>query len=212
MFSLSHLFKKQAVDSNRWIVLDVETTGLDTRKAQLLEIAAVSLHLDPVTQQLKIDVADSFEAVLKQDIVLDKENILLHGIGVGAQKAGEDPAKVLKAFEQWIGTSPLFGFHVIFDEAMIQKTFRQFLGRTLTNLWIDIEPLVSRTYPQIKYRYMDDWMRHMGIECAVRHQAAADTYATAEILMQIWPQLRRSAPGVQEVHDLAKRAAKLPRH
>jgi DNA polymerase-3 subunit epsilon len=205
------LFHKQPVDANRWVVLDVETTGLDTRKAVLLEIAAVTLHLDPETQKLKIDVTDSFEAVLKQDIGFNKENILLHGIGVGAQKTGEDPKRVLQEFEKWVGNSPLLGFHVVFDETMIQKTFREHLQRELPNIWIDIEPLVARTYPLVKARYMDDWMKHMGIECAVRHQAAADTFATAEILMKIWPKLRVSANKIEEIHQLALRVAKLPR-
>lgn len=204
-------FHKQPIDANRWVVLDVETTGLDTRKAVLLEIAAVTLHLDPETQKLKIDVTDSFEAVLKQDIGFNKENILLHGIGVGAQKTGEDPKRVLQEFEKWVGNSPLLGFHVVFDETMIQKTFREHLQRELPNIWIDIEPLVARTYPLVKARYMDDWMKHMGIECAVRHQAAADTFATAEILMKIWPKLRVSANKIEEIHQLALRVAKLPR-
>lgn len=211
MLWLKRLLHKQPINANRWIVLDVETTGLDTRKAVLLEIAAVSLHLDPETQHLKIDIADSFEAVLKQDIGFNKENILLHGIGVGAQKTGEDPKRVLQEFEKWVGNSPIFGFHVIFDETMIQKTFRQHLQRELPNIWIDIEPLVARTYPHVKARYMDDWMKYMEIECAVRHQAAADTFATAEILMKIWPKIRVSAKKIEEIQQLALRVAKLPR-
>lgn len=202
------------MDPYRWVVLDVETTGLNTRKASLIEIAAICIHLDPVTQTLKIDLADSFEIVLKQQAnkTSDKENILLHGIGVQAQKAGIDPATALLQFEKWIGNSPLFAFHAVFDEAMIQKTFKQFLGRKLKNAWIDIEPLVAKCHPEVKAKYMDDWMQFLGIECAVRHQAAADTFATAEIMMQIWPLLRQHASSIEEIEQLEKRLRKLPRH
>ena len=217
MIWLNKFFRHRKVDQNRWVVLDVETTGLDTRKAQLLEIAAVTLHFDPNTQSLSIDVSDSFEAVLKQenplqDSALNKENILLHGIGIGVQKSGEDPRRVLSEFEKWLGDSPIFGFHVIFDEVMIQKTFKKFLNRDLPNLWIDVEPLVARTYPEVKLRYMDDWMRHLGIYCAVRHQAAADTFATAEMMMRIWPKLKASVKKVEDLDKLAKLVAKLPRY
>ena len=217
MIWLNKFFRQRKVDQNRWVVLDVETTGLDTRKAQLLEIAAVTLHFDPNTQSLSIDVSDSFEAVLKQenplqDSALNKENILLHGIGIGVQKSGEDPRRVLSEFEKWLGDSPIFGFHVIFDEVMIQKTFKKFLNRDLPNLWIDVEPLVARTYPGVKLRYMDDWMRHLGIYCAVRHQAAADTFATAEMMMRIWPKLKASVKKVEDLDKLAKLVAKLPRY
>jgi DNA polymerase-3 subunit epsilon len=208
------LWGRAPMDPYRWVVLDVETTGLNTRKASLLEIAAVSLHLDPITQNLRIDLADSFEVVLKQDPSRksDKENILLHGIGVDAQKSGEDPVAALLKFEEWIGDAPLFAFHAVFDEAMIQKTFKQYLGRKLKNAWIDIEPLVAKCYPEVKAKYMDDWMQFLGIECAVRHQAAADTFATAEIMMQIWPLLRQHADSIEAIEELEKRLRKLPRH
>lgn len=208
------LWGRAPMNPYRWVVLDVETTGLNTRKASLLEIAAVSLHLDPITQNLKIDLADSFEVVLKQDPSRksDKENILLHGIGVDAQKSGEDPVAALLKFEEWIEDAPLFAFHAVFDEAMIQKTFKQYLGRKLKNAWIDIEPLVAKCYPEVKAKYMDDWVQFLGIECAVRHQAAADTFATAEIMMQIWPLLRQHADSIEAIEELEKRLRKLPRH
>ncbi|OYY54031.1 MAG: hypothetical protein B7Y55_08790 [Polynucleobacter sp. 35-46-207] len=44
------LWGRAPMDPYRWVVLDVETTGLNTRKASLIEIAALSLHLDPITQ------------------------------------------------------------------------------------------------------------------------------------------------------------------
>lgn len=208
------LWGSRSMDPYRWVVLDVETTGLNTRKASLIEIAAVSLHLDPITRNLTIDLADSFEVVLKQDPSRksDKENILLHGIGVDAQKSGEDPPAALLKFEEWIGDAPLFAFHAAFDEAMIQKTFKQYLGRKLTNAWIDIEPLVAKCHPKVKAKYMDDWMQFLGIECAVRHQAAADTFATAEIMMQIWPLLRGHANSIEAIEELEKHLRKLRRH
>ena len=210
---LKSLWNDKPMHPNRWVVLDVETTGLNTRKASLLEIAALCIWFDPITQTLKIDIADSFGVVLKQQDAdsSNKENILLHGIGVQAQKAGEDPASALLQFEQWIGDSPLFAFHAMFDEAMIQKSYKQYLGYKLKNVWIDIEPLVAKCHPETKAKYMDDWMRHLGIECSVRHQAAADTFATAEIVLQIWPILRQFANTIDSIAQLEKRLRQLPR-
>ena len=56
--------------------------------------------------------------------------------------------------------------------------------------WLDLEPVADALYPEVGGRALDDWLTHFGIECAVRHQAAADTLATAELLLRLWPAAR----------------------
>lgn len=212
MFWLKRLLgQTQATNQNRWVVLDVETSGLDPRQDRLLAIAAVCIHVND-DQSLKIDIFDSFEAVLKQDLASDKDNILLHGIGAQAQMMGEDPQQVLRNFERWVGNAPLLAFHAAFDESMIQRAFQYQLGHKLKNTWIDVEPLVSASYPEVKARSLDQWMGHLGIECAVRHQAAADTFATAELILQIWPRLRPLAATIDSIEKLARESRWLPRN
>jgi len=212
MFWLKRLLgQTQVTNQNRWVVLDVETSGLDPRQDRLLAIAAVCIHVND-DQSLKIDIFDSFEAVLKQDLASDKDNILLHGIGAQAQMMGEDPQQVLRNFERWVGNAPLLAFHAAFDESMIQRAFQYQLGHKLKNTWIDVEPLVSASYPEVKARSLDQWMNHLGIECAVRHQAAADTFATAELILQIWPRLRPLAATIDSIEKLARESRWLPRN
>jgi DNA polymerase-3 subunit epsilon len=179
-------------DPRRWVVLDVETTGLDMRTDCLLAVAAIALHFDAAGGAPRIALADSFEAVLQHESAsTDKDNILLHGIGVGAQRAGAPPREALAAFEQWIGASPLIAFHAAFDQTMIGRAMQQALGRRLANPWLDLAPVASGLQPEVGGRALDDWLLHFGIECAVRHQAAADTLATAELLLRLWPAARR---------------------
>jgi len=80
----------------RWIMLDVETTGLDPRADQLLAIAAVALRFTPSTGLLEVSVGDSFEVVLRQDKPSAKDNILIHHIGVQAQSEGCAPELALE--------------------------------------------------------------------------------------------------------------------
>ena len=61
------------------------------------------------------------------------------------------------------------------------------LGRRLDNPWVDLEPVAAAVVPTVKARTLDQWLAHFDIECAVRHQAAADTLATAELLLRLWP-------------------------
>jgi DNA polymerase-3 subunit epsilon len=81
-------------------MLDVETSGLNAKRDRLLAIAAIGMQIDWSRQALKIDLGDSFEAVLQQDHASSHANILLHGIGVQEQRAGLAPTQALQAFRK----------------------------------------------------------------------------------------------------------------
>lgn len=202
-----------AVDDDRWVVLDVESSGLDPKRDRLLAIAGIAVRRDAVGTP-RIMLADSFEVVLRQpDAPVDKANILVHGIGVGAQRQGVEPLQALEAFERWAGSAPLIGFHVAFDEALIQRAMRSVLRRRLANPWIDLADVAQVVRPDVPGRSLDEWMQALGIRCAVRHQAAADTLATAELMLRLWPQVLTQNEGA-DWRALARLAAQrrwLPR-
>ena len=175
----------------RWVVLDVESSGLDPSRDRLLAIAAIAVQIQP--RRAVIDLADSFEVVLLQpqtDAAVDRENILLHGIGVGAQRAGIERRPALQGFATFVGDAPLIAFHAAFDRAMIEGAFAIEALAAPANPWLDLEPLAAVLRPKIKARSLDEWMLALGIRCLARHQAAADTLATAELLLKLWPALR----------------------
>lgn len=196
-----------APEASRWVVLDVETSGLDLASDRLLAIAAIGVELQP---RPRIVLGDSFEILLRQPadeaVAPDyKSNILLHGIGLAAQRGGVEPVQALQAFERWVGASPLIAFHAAFDEGMIQREMGRLLSHKLPNAWLDLEPVAALTHPQAACRSLDDWMRYFDIRCAQRHQAAADTMATAELLLRLWPALQ--ARGETRLADLCRMAA-----
>ena len=51
----------------------------------------------------------------------------------------------------------------------------------------------------------------MGLECAVRHQAASDTLATCELLLRLWEGIKKEASSFQELKNLAKQGAWIAR-
>lgn len=192
-----------APDENRWVMLDVETSGLDPHHDRLLAIAAIALRVDWARQRLTVELGDSFEVVLRQEEFSSKDNILLHGIGVQRQREGTAPDQALRAFADYAGRSPLLAFHAAFDQTMIARYVRQHLGRELSNPWVDIEHLCAVTHETVRARTLDEWMAHFGIRCAVRHQAAADTLAECEVLQRIWPRMVAQCGSWHDVQRLA---------
>ncbi|MDN3988339.1 3'-5' exonuclease [Zwartia vadi] len=207
------LFDRTSEDrslSQRWIMLDVETTGLDPKNDQLLAIAAVALRYTPSSARLELMIGDSFEIVLRQARPSTKDNILIHHIGVQAQTEGCAPEEALEQFRAWANGSPLLAFHAAFDAAMIERAFRRYQLPPLVNEWLDIEPIARVVGGNSKARALDDWLTHFEIECAVRHQAASDAFATAELLLRLWPAVRKEAQTWKQLRTLARHAAWVP--
>ena len=172
----------------RWVVVDVETSGLDASRDRLLAIAAVALRVD-AGRRLEIALADSFEVVIQQETVSDRDNILLHGIGQQRQREGMAPERALASFARFTGESPLLAFHSAFDQTLIDRYCQRFLGHRLRNPWLDVADLCAVTHDTVRARSLDDWMAHFDIRCLARHQASADALATAELMLRLWPRL-----------------------
>jgi len=171
----------------RYVVVDVETTGLNIIKDQLISIGAIA-----VTNG-RIVLADSLEVVLQQGQASEKENILIHGITGTSQRGGEPPADALLSFLEYIGKDPLIAFHVAFDNTMISKAIRKHLGFNFEHGWADLAHIAPALYPELTYncRSLDQWIAYFGIINFARHSALADALATAELLLALRPCMAR---------------------
>ena len=191
----------------RWLVLDVETTGLDVHRDQLLAIAAMGVRVDWSARRIALQPADSMAVTLRPTQVSDKANILVHGIGVGLQRQGMDPAQAMRAFAQWAQGARLVAFHASFDRTLLQRYARDHLGRALEADWLDIAHLCTVSHPQVKARALDDWLTHFNIPCVARHEATADVMAECDLLQRIWPQVARECGSWRAVRRYAGRHA-----
>jgi DNA polymerase III subunit epsilon len=185
----------------RCVVVDVETTGLNLLQDRLISIGAVAVVNG------KIDFGDSFYVVLQQQAASEKGNILVHGIGNTAQLEGVPPVEALLAFLEYLGKDPLIAFHVTFDETMIRRALREYLGFTFKHSWLDLAYVMPGLNPPLarKYRALDDWIGHSGIRIDVRHNALADALATAQLFQIAHAQAcSKRITNFAGLHDLEK--------
>ena len=170
------------IPAGRWVVVDTETSGLDPETDRLLGIGAVAVDDDGVQP------GDSFEVVVGGAPAGDAANIVVHGIGHGAQRDGMPGPEALAAFRAWVADAPLVGFHADFDRAVLRNAYAGAGMPADDRPWLDLAPLAAALMPQAA-RYgghsLDDWLAVFGIECTIRHNAAADALATAELLLRL---------------------------
>ncbi|WP_342623995.1 3'-5' exonuclease [Pseudomonas alkylphenolica] len=178
---------EDSLRSQRWVVLDLETSGLNTQRDQVLSIGAV------VIEDGAIDFSQQFERTLYQRDHKLTSSVLIHGLGPSAIAAGCDPAAALLDLMTFIGNSPVLAFHAPFDQRMLSRALKDHLGYRLQHPFFDVAELAPLLNPQITLREagLDDWTACFGLEAIERHNASADAMVTAELALILFSQARR---------------------
>lgn len=178
---------EDSLRSQRWVVLDLETSGLNTQRDQVLSIGAV------VIEDGAIDFSQQFERTLYQRDHKLTSSVLIHGLGPSAIAAGCDPAEALLDLMTFIGNSPVLAFHAPFDQRMLCRALKDHLGYRLQHPFFDVAELAPLLNPQITLREagLDDWTACFGLEAIERHNASADAMVTAELALILFSQARR---------------------
>jgi DNA polymerase-3 subunit epsilon len=182
----------------RWVVVDVETAGLDPARDALLAIGGVAVR------DGRIDVDDSLELVVRPEATSTRDNILVHGIGEGAQRDGTDPAHACAAFLEWAGDAPRVAFHAAFDRTALDRAARAYAGGPPKVEWIDLAALAPVLNPAVRATALDDWLAHFAIPVELRHHASADAFATAMLFLKLLAQVPTGERDLRSLRTLER--------
>ena len=176
----------------RWVVLDLETTGLNLHKDRVLSIGAV------VIEDGAIDFAQQFERTLQCRELKISPSVLIHGLAPSAIAAGSDPAEALLDLMEFIGDSPVLAFHAPFDQHMLGRALKEHLGHKLQHVFLDVADIAPLVCPQAQIREagLDEWIEWFKLEVFERHNASADALATAELALILFSRAR-----AQQIHS-----------
>lgn len=176
---------EQTLDDG-WVVVDVETGGLNPRVDPLLAIGAVTVRDGTIA------MAPTCEVSLRQREATATDNILVHGITTGQQLAGLEPAQALLDWLEFAGGSPRLAYHAEFDRVALERASRIWLGLKDRAVWLDLAVLAPLLVPQGPgfNRPLDDWLAYFRIPVYQRHGALADAYATAQLWLALLPAAR----------------------
>ncbi len=172
--------------AQRWVVVDLETSGLHLNRDQVLSIGAM------VIEDGAIDLSQAFERTLLRTDNPLSPSVLLHGLGPSAIAAGSDPAEALLDFMAFVGDSPLLAFHAPFDQHMLTRALKDSLGYRLQHTFMDVAALAPMLCPQADLREagLDNWIKHFNLQVEERHNASADALATAELALILFNRAR----------------------
>jgi DNA polymerase-3 subunit epsilon len=166
--------RRTSLEGARWVVIDCETSGLDTARDRLLSVGAVAVRGD------RIALGAAYEARVRQAFPSEPGNILIHGIGGDAQLAGRPLGEVIDELQRFIADGIPVGFHAGFDGAILRRH-----GLRPRQDWFDLATLAPVLFPECKPREssLDHWLGQFAIPPHARHDALGDAFSTAQLLL-----------------------------
>lgn len=193
---------KMPVGKIRFVVFDTETTGFDTAKDLVISIGAIAIS------GFQISVQDSFEVLIRRDIVGEKEAVTTHGLLRRDLDEGREEQESVDSFLEYVGNSVLVAQHADFDVAMINRILHQHYGFGLFNQVIDTASLAKRlekgpyfnlAHKSGEYR-LDMLLERYDIRLHDRHTAAGDSFLTAQLFQMLL--MKAAHSGIRTLRDL----------
>ena len=135
---------------NEYVCLDCETTGLSPRKDEILSIGAVRIKNN------KVIMRETFNIFVKPSKNISSESIKIHQIRPVDLENAVSPKEAIYKILNFIGPSPIVGYYIKFDIAMISKYTKKYLGIKLPNESIEVSSMFFKSKKKTsEYEFID---------------------------------------------------------
>jgi DNA polymerase III subunit epsilon len=151
----------------RFVVLDLETTGLDPARDEIIEIGAIRVNRDS-------DHHQTFRALVKPTRRIPRKITEMTGISQElVDKEGEPLEETIKEFSAFIEDLPLVTFNAEFDMAFLRSAARQ-SNIVIGNPASCALKMARRAWPGRKSYKLRDLAKDGGLSDEDTHRALAD--------------------------------------
>ncbi|MBP6128373.1 3'-5' exonuclease, partial [Flavobacterium sp.] len=164
--------------ATKYVVISMETSGLDTEKDVIMSIAATSIV------ENRIILKDSFEIYIKHttplDISLDNEFIAVSKV----EKVSEEVA--IETLIEYLGNSIFIGHRIDFDIEMLNQMLSRLKLGKLKNEAYDIEAMFNKLSETNDKKYaMEEMSKFLNISISERNSVADDAYSIAILFLKL---------------------------
>ena len=167
------------------VALDTETTGLDPRKASIVEIGAARI----VRGELDSDTV--FQQLVQPGGPIPAAAVDIHQIDDSAVASAPRFADVWPRLLDYLGDSVLVGHTIGFDLAVLNYECERIGMALRTPVALDIRLLAEVAEPNLAGYSLDHLAAWLEIQISRRHSALADAIAAGRIFCALAPRLRQ---------------------
>ncbi|MCR4434597.1 MAG: PolC-type DNA polymerase III [Clostridiales bacterium] len=158
-----------------FVVLDIETTGLNYDRDRITEIGAVKVKGGKITGE--------FSSLVNPQIPIPSFIVKLTGITDDMVREAPTIEEVLPGFIEFLGNSAVVAHNAPFDMGFIKYNART-MGINVDNPIVDTLQLCRNLFPNLKKHKLNIVAHHLGIKMDNHHRAVDDSKTTAEIFVK----------------------------
>jgi DNA polymerase III subunit epsilon len=186
------------LESARFVVVDLETTGLRPGQSRICEIGAV--RVDGLVS------AGTFETLVDPGEPLPRLVASLTGIADADLAEAPGPAEAVRRFLAFAGDSVLVAHNARFDLAFLDREVERLTGRRVAAPVVDTVGLARRLLAgRVSRASLASLSHFFGTSVRPCHRALPDAQATAEVLIALLGLAQER--GAETIADLCRLAA-----
>lgn len=166
-------------ENNDYVIVDLETTGLDFKKDKIIEIGALLISNN--------EIEKCFSSLLSITEI-PKEITELTGISEELiREEGKSLEIVLKELYDFIGDYPIVGYNIAFDLAFLKKAFNDIGLKFTPKKIIDVLKLVKKELINVKNYKLNSVAEYYSIDTSL-HRALND----CEVTFRVYTKLKKA--------------------
>ena len=165
---------------NDVVVFDLETTGLEATKCEIIEIGAVKIS--------KGKIVETFETLVKPAGHIPEDSTEIHGITDEMVANSPSVRQVLPDFYKFCYGCTIMAYNIDFDYKFISIWGKK-QGLIFDNKQIDAMLLARLYVPGLKNFKLSTVCKKLDVSLENAHRAVHDAMATAEVVIKLGPNI-----------------------
>ena len=177
----------------KFVVVDLETTGLDPIYDEIVEIGAVKIENGKIV--------DEFHALIKPKKKMSKESARITGLTDSMLEKEEPIEKIIPRFLEFLNGSIIVAHNANFDYGFLRYWISKVTGKNWESPYIDTLGLSKALLKMSSYS-LDKIASKLKIGTFQHHRALDDAKATAQIFLKFLQMLK--VMGITKISDIEK--------
>ena len=165
----------------RFVALDLETTGLDPRRDAVVSLAAIPF-VNGAPNGGYVTLVDPGRPI-------PADSTAIHGVTDDMVRGAPRLDRLLRDAEAVLGDDVLVGHNVGFDVAVLTRARRTLGLSRLNNAALDTRRLVAGLHPEWRELTLEHVAGRLGLELVARHTAEGDALTAGRIFLALLPEL-----------------------